>query len=166
MDDGPRICSVARTLEVVGERWALLVVREAFLGVHRFEQMQRKTAAPRDILAARLKKLVETGILERRMYQEHPPRFEYHLTEGGRELYPVIIALRQWGDRHLERPGPAPGRFRHLCGGGHPAQLVCPDCGEPVAPGSYRLAEASPASTHRDRGSRNAGRGAGPGRRP
>jgi DNA-binding HxlR family transcriptional regulator len=143
--DGPRVCSIARTLEVVGDRWALLVVREAFLGSHRFDEIQRNTGAPRDILAARLRKLVDEGVLERRPYSDRPPRFEYHLTEAGRDLYPVITALRQWGDRHVARPGPTPSRFEHVCGGGTPAQLVCPDCGEPVAPGSYRRdAEGSP----------------------
>jgi DNA-binding HxlR family transcriptional regulator len=137
MDDGPRVCSVARTLEVVGDRWSLLVIREAFLGNHRFDAIQRRTGAPRDILAARLRKLVETGVLERRRYQERPPRDEYHLTEAGRELHPVITALRQWGDRHVARP-PAPARFAHECGGDGPAFLVCPDCGEPVEAGSYR----------------------------
>jgi DNA-binding HxlR family transcriptional regulator len=138
MDDGPRNCSVARTLEVVGDRWALLVVREAFLGNHRFDRIQRRTGAPRDILAARLRKLVDQGVLERRMYQERPPRFEYHLTEAGLALHPVITALRQWGDRHVSRPSPAPAPFAHCCGSVHPAELVCPDCGEPVAVGSYR----------------------------
>lgn len=145
--DGPRVCSVARALEVVGERWALLVVREALLGAHRFEQIQRNTGAPRDILAARLRKLVEAGVLERRLYQERPPRHEYHLTEVGRDLHPVIVALRQWGDRHAERPGPRPSRFVHVCGGESPARLVCPDCGEPLAAGSQRRvpAEGTPA---------------------
>jgi DNA-binding HxlR family transcriptional regulator len=147
MDDGPRICSIARTLDVVGDRWSLLVVREAFLGAHRFDQIQRKTGAPRDILSARIKKLVEQGVLERRRYQEHPPRFEYHLTEAGSELYPVIVALRQWGDRHVERPGPSPARFAHECGSTGPAQLVCPDCGEPLAAGSTHPVRARAGST-------------------
>ncbi len=140
MEDGPRVCSVARTLEVVGDRWSLLVIREAFLGTHRFDAIQRRTGAPRDILAARLRKLVEAGVLERRRYQERPPRDEYHLTEAGRELHPVITALRQWGDRHVTRP-PAPARFLHDCGGHGPAVLVCPDCGEPVEAGSYHRAQ-------------------------
>jgi len=143
MDDGPRVCSVARTLDVVGERWALLVVREAFLGSHRFDQIQRKTGAPRDVLAARIKKLVEMGILERRLYQNRPDRYEYHLTPAGEDLYPVITALRQWGDRHVTMPGPAPSVFEHVCGGIDPAVLVCTDCGEPVSAGSYRRRERS-----------------------
>jgi DNA-binding HxlR family transcriptional regulator len=146
VDDGPRNCSVARTLEVVGDRWSLLVIREAFLGAHRFDQMQRGTGAPRDILAARLRKLVETGVLERRRYQDRPPRFEYHLTQAGRDLHPVITALRQWGDRHVTEPEPRPVRFAHECGGHSPATLVCPDCGERVAVGSYRREEPAPAA--------------------
>jgi DNA-binding HxlR family transcriptional regulator len=147
MHDGPHVCSVARTLEVVGDRWSLLVIREAFLGVHRFDAIQRRTGAPRDILAARLRKLVETGVLERRRYQERPPRDEYHLTEAGRELHPVITALRQWGDRHVTRP-PAPARFAHDCGGEGPAVLVCPDCGEQVEPGSYRREQVERERDH------------------
>ena len=143
MDDGPRVCSVARTLEVVGDRWALLVVREAILGDHRFDEMQRRTGAPRDILAARLKKLVATGVLERRLYQERPPRYEYHLTEAGRDLHTVITALRQWGDKHVTSEGPRPSRFVHECGGADPARLVCPDCGEPIVAGSYRREAAA-----------------------
>jgi len=122
----------------VGERWALLVVREAFLGSHRFDQIQRKTGAPRDVLAARLKRLLEAGILERRMYQEHPARYEYHLTEAGQGLYPVITALRQWGDRYVTEPSPRPGPFAHSCGSTNAATMVCPDCGDPIQAGSYR----------------------------
>ena len=124
----------------MGDRWSLLVIREAFLGNHRFDAIQRRTGAPRDILAARLRKLVDTGVLERRRYQERPPRDEYHLTAAGRELHPVITALRQWGDRHVSRRPAAP-RFAHACGGEGAAFLVCPDCGEPVEAGSYRREE-------------------------
>jgi len=146
MADEPRVCSVARTLDVVGERWALLVVREAFLGSHRFDEIQRNTGAPRDILSARLKKLVEQGVLERRRYQERPDRYEYHLTPAGEDLYPVITALRQWGDRHVDLPGTRPSAFEHACGSAEPALLVCPDCGKPVAPGSYRRRAALAAN--------------------
>jgi DNA-binding HxlR family transcriptional regulator len=136
--DGPRNCAAARALEIVGDRWTLLVVREALLGDHRFDEMQRRTGAPRDILAARLKKLVAAGVLERRPYQEHPPRYEYHLTESGRDLHAVVTALRQWGDRHAPDDGrPRPAPFAHVCGATDPARLVCPDCGEDVVAGSY-----------------------------
>src|ERR1700761_4501059 len=84
----PRVCSIARTLDVVGEKRALLAVREVFLGNRRFDEMVRRTGAPRDTLAARLRTLVAAGILEKRQYSEHPARSEYHLTEAGRALYP------------------------------------------------------------------------------
>src|SRR3954453_21843169 len=94
----PRVCSIARTLEVVGEKWALLAVREVFLGNHRFDQMIRRTGAPRDPLTARLRALVAAGILQRRQYSDHPQRFEYDLTTPGRGLYPLILTRRRWGD--------------------------------------------------------------------
>src|SRR5450432_4676864 len=97
----PRACSVARTLEIVGEKWALLAIREVFLGDRRFDEMVRRTGAPRDTLAARLRTLVAAGILERRPYSDHPARFEYFLTEAGRDLYPVILTLMAWGDKYL-----------------------------------------------------------------
>ena len=100
----PRTCSIARTLDIVGEKWALLAIREVFLGNRRFDEMVRRTGAPRDTLAARLRTLVAAGILERRRYSDHPARSEYHLTEAGRDLYPVIATLMRWGDEHLAGP--------------------------------------------------------------
>ena len=133
----PRVCSAARALEVVGDRWSLLVMREVFLGTHRFDAMRANTGAPRDILSARLKKLVAHGVLEKRPYQERPVRFEYHATAAGEELAPVVTALRQWGDRHLRSDeGPQPARFRHVCGSDRPARFACPDCGEDIKVGS------------------------------
>ena len=134
----PRVCSVARTLDIVGERWALLALREVFLGIRRFDEMIRKTGAPRDTLAARLRTLVGAGILERRPYSDHPARFEYYLTDVGQDLYPVILALRQWGDRHLAGPDGPPTIFTHRCGHPLEARLVCESCGEPVVPGHSR----------------------------
>ena len=97
----PRPCSIARTLDIVGEKWALLAIREVFLGNRTFDGMVRRTGAPRDTLAARLRTLTGAGILERRPYCEHPARYEYHLTRAGRDLYPVIITLMRWGDTYL-----------------------------------------------------------------
>jgi DNA-binding HxlR family transcriptional regulator len=128
----PRPCSVARTLEIVGEKWALLAVREVFLGNRRFDEMVRRTGAPRDTLAARLRTLVGSGILERRKYSEHPARYEYLLTDAGRELYPVILTLMRWGDRHLASDDGPPLVLRHRCGHRLVAQVVCEACGEPV----------------------------------
>jgi len=119
-------------LDVVGEKWALLAVREVFLGNRRFDEMVRRTGAPRDTLAARLRTLVEGGILGRRQYSDHPARYEYFLTEAGKDLYPVITTLREWGDRHLSGTAGPPTVFEHSCG--HPlvSELVCQACGEPL----------------------------------
>ena len=92
---------MARSLEIVGEKWALLAVREVFLGNRRFDEMVRRTGAPRDTLAARLRSLVNAGIFERRQYSDHPARFEYFLTEAGKDLQPVIITLRAVSYTHL-----------------------------------------------------------------
>ena len=97
----PRVCSIADALEVVGERWSLLVLREISFGVHRFTDIQVNTGAPRETLALRLRKLEEAGVIERRQYSDHPPRDEYLLTPAGRELTPVLTVLREWGERHV-----------------------------------------------------------------
>ena len=98
-------CSIARTLEVVGERWTLLIIRDALLGLRRFDQFQESLGIARNVLTDRLKRLVEEGILERVRYSERPERFEYHLTDKGRELGVALAGLRQWGDKHVsERP--------------------------------------------------------------
>jgi DNA-binding HxlR family transcriptional regulator len=134
----PRTCSIARTLDVVGEKWALLAVREVFLGDRRFEEMVRRTGAPRDTLAARLRTLVGAGILERRQYSDHPPRDEYFLTESGLELYPVVLTLMRWGDRHLAGEEGPPLELTHNCGHVVDAQLVCRACQEELFPGEVR----------------------------
>jgi DNA-binding HxlR family transcriptional regulator len=98
-------CSIARALEVVGERWTLLIVRDVFLGRRRFDQLQESLGVARNVLTDRLNRLVEEGILERVPYSERPARFEYQLTDKGRELNVALTALRQWGDKYLsERP--------------------------------------------------------------
>src|SRR3954468_2699368 len=96
---GVRPCSLAAALDVLGERWSLLALREISYGVHRFARIAGYTGASRDILADRLRKLEAAGVIERRPYSEHPPRYEYHLTEAGEELFPVMLALYQWGDK-------------------------------------------------------------------
>jgi DNA-binding HxlR family transcriptional regulator len=128
----PRPCSIARTLDIVGEKWALLAVREVFLGNRRFDEMVHRTGAPRDTLAARLRTLVDAGILERRRYQEHPARFEYHLTDAGRDLYPVIVTLMRWGDQYLAGEAGPPLLLQHHCGHQLTAQVICQSCGEPL----------------------------------
>jgi DNA-binding HxlR family transcriptional regulator len=131
----PRPCSIARTLDIVGEKWALLAVREVFLGNRRFDEMVKRTGAPRDTLAARLRTLVGAGILERRQYSAHPARFEYWLTDAGRDLYPVVISLMRWGDRYLAGDDGPPLILQHRCGHRLIPQVICEACGEPLRPG-------------------------------
>jgi DNA-binding HxlR family transcriptional regulator len=97
---GPRECGIADALELVGDRWSLLILRELRFGVHRFNDIRTNTGAPRETLTARLRKLEDAGIIERRRYSEHPPRDEYLLTDAGRELMPVLGGLRAWGEKH------------------------------------------------------------------
>jgi DNA-binding HxlR family transcriptional regulator len=97
-------CPVASALELLGERWTLLAVRELNYGVHRFDQIAAYTGATRDILADRLRKLEQAGVVERTLYNEHPPRYEYHLTEAGKDLTPVLSSLADWG-RKWTQPG-------------------------------------------------------------
>lgn len=126
-------CSVARTLDVVGERWTLLVLRDAFQGKRRFEEFATSLPVARNVLSDRLRTLVDADILERRQYEERPPRFEYRLTAKGMDLYPVIVALLQWGDRYLAGEDGPPVEIRHRdCGGSVGVQAVCGDCGTPV----------------------------------
>ena len=108
-----RPCPIAASLEVVGERWSLLVVRELSLGAHRFGEIVSGTGAPRDRIAARLKVLVEAGVVERRRYQSGPERFEYHLTESGEALLPVLDALLVWGRAYaVDLDDPDRDRYR------------------------------------------------------
>jgi DNA-binding HxlR family transcriptional regulator len=136
--DDRRICSIARTMEVVGEKWALLAVREVFLGNRRFDEMVRRTGAPRDTLTARLKALVDRGILEKRPYSEHPARFEYFLTPAGLDLYPVIMSLLRWGDDHLAGPDGPPLTLQHRGDHRFVPQLSCEVCGKPAHPREVR----------------------------
>jgi DNA-binding HxlR family transcriptional regulator len=131
-----QVCSVARALEVVGERWTLLVLRDAFLGVRRFDDFQRSLGVARNILSARLRRLCEYGILERRPYMERPRRVEYRLTDRGRDLFPVIVALMQWGDRHLTDPTSGPPRLLNHRDCGAPVHVapVCDTCSREVSP--------------------------------
>ena len=124
-------CSVARAMEVVGERWTFLVLRESFSGVRRFEDMQRNLGIARNVLADRLGRLVEHGVLERRPYQERPVRHEYQLTAKGLDLYPALVGLLQWGDRWLSERAPVQLVHRG-CGEVTRLQLCCAACGRPV----------------------------------
>jgi DNA-binding HxlR family transcriptional regulator len=99
-------CSIARALEVIGERWTLLIVRDAFLGLRRFDEFQESLGIARNVLTERLNRLVEEGILERVQYSERPERFEYRLTNKGRDLNISLVGLRQWGDKYLSEKPP------------------------------------------------------------
>ena len=132
-----RPCAAAAALELVGDRWALLAVREISFGNHRFNQIARNTGAPRDRLAARLKSLVEAGILVR--------DDGYHLTEAGRELGPVIVALLTWGDKWaVTRPTT---RLRHHHDHDFRPRAVCAECGETVGPGDVTPVSEVPGWT-------------------
>lgn len=147
-------CSIAHALDVVGEWWTLLVVRNLMFGQRRFEAIQADLGIARNILSDRLTTLVEHGIVERTKYQDHPERFEYTLTDKGRDLFPVVAALMAWGDR-WESPEGAPMRLLHRCGELAEPVVVCDHCHEPLrldavrakaGPG-YVCPAAAPAAT-------------------
>jgi len=132
-------CSVAQCLEVVGEWWSMLIIRDAFLGVTRFEQFQKRLGISRNVLGERLGSLVQAGVLERERYSEHPPRFDYRLTDKGRDLWPVVNAMRQWGDRYAAPSGPPLELVHRSCGQATHAELVCAWCGDRLAPGNVQV---------------------------
>jgi DNA-binding HxlR family transcriptional regulator len=146
-----RPCTMAAALDLIGERWSLLALREIGYGVHRFARIVAFTGASRDILADRLRKLEAAGIVERRRYSEHPPRHEYHLTQAGRELFPVTISLLTWGEKWaVDSPAVL---FRHSCGQRVAIELSCGHCGEPVTRDSLtpvRPATGLPAGPAQD----------------
>jgi DNA-binding HxlR family transcriptional regulator len=127
-------CSVAQCLEVVGEWWSMLILRDAFLGVTRFDELQRRLGISRNILQERLTRLVDAGVLARVPYSSHPPRHDYRLTDKGRDLWPVLTAMRQWGDRHAAPNGPPLEMVHTACGAVAQGVFVCSSCGEPMGP--------------------------------
>ena len=137
-------CSVARTLSVIGDRWTILILRECFFKVRRFEAYEQRLGIPRRVLSDRLKTLVEQGVLTRVPYQDRPLRYEYRLTDKGRDLRPVLLAMLAWGDKHMAPDGP-PIRFRHLpCGETFTLTAICPTCGEVATPDSLVAEPAVP----------------------
>ncbi len=126
-----QVCSIAGALEVVGERWSLLIVRDVLLGLRRFDEIQANLGIARNVLQTRLVRLVEQGILERRPYQEHPPRYEYRLTEKGLDLWPAMVALMRWGDEYAAPAAGPPVLLEHRgCGGALDEHRICAACGE------------------------------------
>ena len=150
-----QVCSIARALEVVGERWSLLIVRDALLGLKRFEQFQDSLGIARNVLANRLSRLVAAGVFERVPYQQRPDRYDYRLTPMGRQLFVPVLALMQWGDEHLAGPAGPPRLAQHAgCGGELRTGLICQQCQRPVpaeqvqvvpGPGSALTGDATPA---------------------
>ncbi len=123
-------CSIAESLEVIGERWSLLIVRDVLNGNRRFGEIQGSLGVARNVLSARLQRLTAEGILERRPYQQSPERFEYFLTEKGLDLWPALIALLNWGDRYSTNPAGPPKIIVHKeCGGRVSDRGVCEECG-------------------------------------
>jgi len=126
-----QLCSIANSLEVIGERWSLLIVRDVFNGNRRFGEIQGSLGVARNVLSARLQRLLDEDILERRPYQESPARYEYFLTEKGLDLWPTLIALLNWGDRYSPSPGGPPKLIRHkVCGGAVNERGICEECGK------------------------------------
>jgi DNA-binding HxlR family transcriptional regulator len=141
-DYDSQVCSIAGALEVIGERWSLLIVRDIFLGLRRFDEIQENLGIARNVLQARLTRLQEQGVLEKRLYQERPERYEYRLTEKGLDLWPTIVALMQWGDRYAGLPaGPVVLLEHRGCGGAVDEHRVCAACGATL---SVRDARAIP----------------------
>jgi DNA-binding HxlR family transcriptional regulator len=128
-----QVCSVARGLSVVGDRWTLLIVRDAFLGLKRFQEFEANLGLPKKVLTERLQRLVDEEIFERRLYQERPERFEYVLTEKGRGLWRVLAHLLMWGDQHYADEAGPPRILRHReCGGRLDYSLRCKKCGTEI----------------------------------
>jgi DNA-binding HxlR family transcriptional regulator len=142
-------CSLSRTVAVIGDRWTLLVLRECFLRVRRFEAFQARLGITRHLLAARLKKLVQFGVLRRVPYQDAPKRHEYILTQKGLDLYPIIMAIVHWGDVHMVDERGRPLLHQHkACGKFFDPVMVCSECGEPL--------RAKEVVTHKGPGARQA----------
>ena len=130
---GEMACSIARTVDVIGEPWSPLIVRNIYVGIRRFDQLQQNLGISRKVLAERLRWLTETGVLERREYSSAPPRFEYVLTDKGLELFDVLMVMVRWGDRWQAGEAGPPVLYRHhACGQISHVDLNCSECGQPM----------------------------------
>ena len=126
-------CSVAQTLEVVGEWWTMLIVRDAFMGVTRFDQFQERLGISRNILNERLNRLVDEGVFDKVAYSDHPPRYDYRLTAKGRDLWAIMTAMRQWGDKYAAPDGLPLKLVHKKCGTVSQPVMTCSACGEPLS---------------------------------
>ena len=146
-----QVCSIARSLEVIGERWTLLILRDAVLGIERFEDFQDKLGIATNVLTNRLKLLCDEGVLERVPDRQRPGRPKYVLTDKGRELAPALIVLIKWGDRHYPTPGGPPRLILHVgCGGNVGADFHCERCGQRLGRGEIEL-PPGPGAPHTER---------------
>jgi DNA-binding HxlR family transcriptional regulator len=142
-------CSIERALGVIGDRWTILIMRDAFRGIRRFSEIHEDLGIPKAVLADRLRELVEAGVLEKRQYLDHPPRFEYRLTPMGRELSPILVSLMHWGDRHLSAGTPPTVLLHSECGTEVELELHCRTCRrnfDPTEITSRHPAKGSPTS--------------------
>ncbi|HKY91419.1 MAG TPA: helix-turn-helix domain-containing protein [Nevskiaceae bacterium] len=148
-------CSIARSAAIVGDRWTMLILRGAFLRTRRFDDFQAQIGLTRHRLSDRLQRLVKLGVLEKQPYQERPLRYEYKLTEKGRDLYPVLMSMVAWADKWLDEGRGPPLEYRHhACGHKFRPVLACSECGEAIdprqvtpmpGPGLVRASAAAPA---------------------
>lgn len=136
-------------MEVVGEWWSMLIIRDAFMGVTRFDDFHERLGISRNVLNARLNHLVERGVFERVPYSEHPPRYDYRLTAKGKDLWPVLTALRQWGDRWESPEGPPIELIHKGCGKIARIVETCSECGERVTGRDVRVVPG-PGAKHDD----------------
>ena len=131
---GEMACSIARTADVIGEPWSPLIVRNIYIGMTRFDQLQQSLGISRKVLAERLRWLTGNGVLERREYSGKPPRYEYVLTVKGLELFEVLMVMVRWGDKWLAGEAGPPVLYRHhACGQISHVELRCSECGKPMS---------------------------------
>jgi len=132
-DFGEMHCSIARSLDIIGESWSLLVLRDILQGLRRFDEIQKNLGIATNVLTSRLKRLTDEGLLEQRRYQEHPRRYEYIPTEKARDLGPVLVNLVQWGNKYLSGSKEPPQAVVHnACGHVMSPRIICSHCGEPI----------------------------------
>lgn len=127
-------CPLAQAMSVIGDSWTLLILRDAVWGARKFDEFQRSTHASRAVIAERLAHLVEHGVMKRVQYEAHPPRYEYHLTDRGRALQPVMMTMAHWAETQLPKPVRSAGRRHTVCGHKFKPVIACSECGEPVTP--------------------------------
>jgi DNA-binding HxlR family transcriptional regulator len=129
-----QLCSIAASLQLIGDRWSLLILRDAFRGVRRFDELAADLGIARNLLADRLQKLVDHGILVKQPYQQRPVRYEYRLSAKGVDLSPALVALMRWGDKHVLDESPPVVLVHDRCGTPLEQTLTCPECAEAVSP--------------------------------